>query len=206
MPESARDAHGHFVIQRRNLILISIFAIFYKVGKLEVKEIKFFGNYTDIGDPAVVTLALYSIYFYFLWRYYTAARGVSAWAEFVQSGRIWVDTKCQGIAKHKWLEGYDSINSGVFIRGRTWFSLDVEGDVNEKKGAFDTSSKTSFGPVQEQMTFSAEIWHWRVWSYIHAIITRAAFSDYVFPYILASIALLELLDFKFIMHLTLLFK
>lgn len=194
MPESARNPHENFVIQRRNLVIMSIFVLFYKVGHLDVKTIKFFGNQVDIGNPDVVLFALHIIFFYFLWRYYTAFRTISGWSEFIGSGRIWSDTKFKSIAKEKALKIHKSLNSVPYVKQRAWTQLSV---------AVYTSDKGSGDHIEEKVVFSYGALHLRFWSYIHSIITRTSFSDYIFPYVLAFIAALELYDNRIIEKLIL---
>lgn len=187
MAESARDAHEHFVIQRRNLVLISIFIIFYKIGKLDIDEINFFGNNVEIGEPTIVLSALSVFFFYFLWRYYTALRGISGWAEFVKSGRVLSDEKYSSMAIESVLRDYNSYSSKPRIVKREWKRVVFE--------TLATPEEHNKPPINIVKEFGLETCYWRVWSYFYAVLSRTSFSDYVFPYFLAALAALELFGF-----------
>lgn len=68
--------HNRFIRQRRNLILISLFLLFYKIGQLELTKINILGNEVFIHEPKVIFLSIVIFFFYFQWRYFTACSDV----------------------------------------------------------------------------------------------------------------------------------
>lgn len=184
MPDSGYDERDHFIKQRRNLILISLFMIFYKVGKLDLEKVNFFGNETTVGNPEIVFYALIVFFVYLLWRYYTACRAVEGGGKFIASSKSWSLGKCkERVIKHI-LTLQDSY-SDVYIKKWNWkelvyaYSLSrINNGIHEKVG--------------KEMVFGPEIWHLRLWSPIYSIINHGAFSEYIFPYVIAVLAIAEM--------------
>ena len=71
----------HFSRQRRNLILISLFYIFYLLAGIEFNQIYFLGNQADIKRPELVSYALALFFVYYFWRYFTACNEISGIAK-----------------------------------------------------------------------------------------------------------------------------
>ncbi len=76
-----------FTRQRRNLIISSLFVIFYASGNLEISQISILGNTAKIGNPQIIYFILGLFYVYFFWRYYTVCRDVRGYYRFIESWR-----------------------------------------------------------------------------------------------------------------------
>ncbi len=187
MAESGNTARDHFIRQRRNLVLMSLFVIFYRIGELEIDQINFLGNETTIGNPAVVTFSLGVFFTYFLWRYYTACRevaGVTNFFKVIQDKAYLID---YGHAR-KVVKKLDNLRTGPSHKGpkqlRNSFIYEIsEKDVNginhHVRGEFTTS-----------LSHSVESY---IRGFFFAICNTSAFSEYVLPYLLGMLAIMEFL-------------
>jgi hypothetical protein len=182
------DEHSHFVRQRRNLILISLLMLFYKVADLKLTQIDILGNHATIGNPSIVTFALGIVFFYYLWRYYTACKESFG----IRQVRDAYFERIEKICKPLVFDNVKLNHSGVSIS---------EISPQEKFWSRFTY-RVKLMPRGEPMSkhdFTVNlipIYMMRAIGYV--ILHRSVFTEYIFPYILAALALLEFCNIKII--------
>lgn len=186
MPDGSHDPYQHFNIQRRNLIIVSVVAIIFVLGEFNLEKISFLGNEATINEPNIIYWMFYSFFIYFLWRYYSASRGISGFSTFLRSSRTWIERYCQIKIKNELSDKYDDVafRSSPDLHERTWAHISFRYCYNADKQKFH-------GELQykdEVSSFHKEIFHLRIWSYVHAFFNSTDFSTYIFPYIIACIA------------------
>lgn len=180
-PDKDQD---HFVKQRRNFILISLFIIFYEAAGLSIQEINFFGNKTTIDNPEIVTKAIYLIFAYFFWRYYTACREVSGVLDFFSACNSWAEQKGQNYLNEKYTKSEDEHTKyTVHIAGRDYLIL---------KYLIVKKRTREFGPVERTESVHALKYIaivYTILSYFFIALKTSKFSEYILPYILGLIAI-----------------
>lgn len=198
MAESGINPRDHFIRQRRNLVLISLFAIFYKAGGLKLLQVNFFGNVTAIERPEIVSFALVGFFVYFLWRYYSACNevcGISnfwliyrnkkqdfAWrhARYYAARKLQLDPRDFDVERNAAKDRY-----GQEIDREQFRISGMTKDMKEQKAAI----LKEMGDINIK---GVRLCYVRVKAMLHCVAKSSAFSEYVVPYVLASWAGLEL--------------
>ena len=176
-----KDELSHFIRQRRNLVLISLFIIFYKVGNLELTTVNFLGNQTKIGNPEVITFCLSVFFSYFLWRYYTACREIGGISRFLMRCTDWAENKARDYIQRKEFGKKKVYSNQIQLIGR-------------EKGAriyrvFDNKSE----PLNQGREVKTRYYYslMKTISVIPTIFKTSTFSEYILPYVIAAIAIIE---------------
>lgn len=195
MPDGSHDPYLHFNIQRRNLILISVSSIFYVLGRFEIQKISLLGNEANIGNPNVLYWIFYSLFGYFFWRFYSAFNDIGGWGKFVESGRAWVDNDCAQKLETRILSNCKAavFTAPPYIYFRSLKSISFQYEFRDD----DTNEFGSLEYVKGEEHFGKEIYHLRLWSYVHAMLNRSAFSTYIFPFLLSLSALILVTGFRY---------
>lgn len=72
MSESGLTPQEHFIKQRRNLVLISVFLILINLGGVEFNNLSILGNTATVKNPNLFYYMILISSLYLLWRYNTA--------------------------------------------------------------------------------------------------------------------------------------
>jgi hypothetical protein len=72
MSDSAKDPHEHFIKQRRNLVLISVFLILVNLGGIKFENVNILGNTATVQNPNLFYFLIVISSFYLFWRYHSA--------------------------------------------------------------------------------------------------------------------------------------
>lgn len=183
--DSDKDPRQHFIKQRRNLIGISLFVIFYKVGNLQINEINFFGNKTTITNHDAVLFFLAVFFIYFLWRYYTAFKEIGGLSNFFRVCSVWVEKKAQRSIHKETCKKYPGVKNRGWspeLITRHWYVLEYNVCT-----AFDI-----YGDGHRQLErLVFRVIALRVFSPFYAIIQTSSFSEYILPFVLAILAACE---------------
>ena len=183
------DATVGLVRQRRNLVLLSVVIFFASVSGLHVKgDIHFFGTSLEVSQHRYLYLAIWFVWWWFLYRYYQyyAKEGASKVRTAVQEHfrnvllqKLNREVRAEQPGKRPTDDGYRSYESvGCFHRFRVCAELAI------------TRCDQSGGHQQlrdweqiEPGVFFLEF----VGTYIHFLVRRTEFSDYWFPLVFAAI-------------------
>lgn len=187
------NAKDHFIKQRRNLFAVSLFVIFYKSADFIIKEINIIGNRAEIGNPDIISISLTIAFLYFLWRYYTACREVSGIQQFITACAGWAEAKCKKRVFNKYIKNKARQYTGVDLIERKNLTLTFI-----IRGTYDPSNDT----VEEEKVHIK--WLYRLYlplSIIPITLQTSNFTEYVLPYILAFLAILEFTEFGIVSHL-----
>lgn len=173
--------HSRFIRQRRNIVLISLFIIFYKVGNLELTVVNFLGNETKIGNPEIVTFALGIFFIYFLWRYYTICREVGGVKSFWSQCTSWAEDKAQQYVVRKEFPKKRVKPNTVQLVGRSFASrtYNIRADLDS--------------PANEDRKVTVRYYYilMKIISVVPTILRTSSFSEYVLPFFIAAIAISE---------------
>jgi hypothetical protein len=110
---------------------------------------------------------------------------VSGWTKFIDAGRQWVENHIAQQIENMVFSNHNdaSFTTSPYVYNRSIqflsFNYEFRGDDYHENLA---------SPGEGPEHYGKEIYHLRVWSYIHAVIFRSAFSTYIFPYVLAFVA------------------
>lgn len=195
--ETAKN--DHFIRQRRNLILISVFIIFMQVVGLEVDKISFLGNSAEITNSDKFPFMVFTIFIYFLWRYYTACREVTGWRQFkfdISSRATNLCVKNVDKAINRKKRSYImELSAQAHDRDRLFPVILVK---VVKRGARKLYKETGkINALKWQNTRIKIKWHHCfnvLYSGVDVILTTSKFSEYVLPYLLSVLAVLEFFD------------
>lgn len=200
MPDSGINNQDHFVKQRRNLVLISLFVVFYKAGDLAIEKINLLGNETDIGNPEIVHLSLGIFFLYFLLRYYTACRAVSGVKKFWRACQAWFEKRCRHQIHAVLKANNINYTSEPHVKKSAFFEVQITFRPNpsfshEAHGKEIPARLVEQGKHEEYVySYGVKYWPWRFYSAIYSIFNYTYFLEYVFPYMLALLAVLELFE------------
>ncbi len=193
MVDSGKTPEEHFIKQRRNLILISLFVIFYEVGNLTIEEINFLGNKSKLGNPEIVTFFLIVAFTYFSLRYYTACREIKGISKFLYGCSARAENKCKAFVTKKYFEPQKEKFKAVDQITRTKFTRTYMLR-SERRGE-------NGEPLHVKIVVKCRFIYNYTLSLLPTIIHTSKFTEYVLPYIIAIIAGLELLDYSLISQL-----
>lgn len=177
---SEDTSRAYFLRQRRNLILISLFVIFYKAGDLRLDKVELFGNETTIGNPQIVTFAVGCFFLYFLWRHYVYSGEMGGISNFTMACDNWAEERCRRYISrtHSTAKKKIPVHKVELITRKKWeytFRIVPE----------DAYGKTVGVKVKWPLI------KYRILSVIPVILKQSSFSEYVVPYILAILAIAE---------------
>lgn len=176
-----KDEISSFIRQRRSLILISLFIIFYKIGNLELNTVNFLGNETKIGNPEVITFSLGVFFLYFLWRYYTACREIGGVSRFWMSCTGWAEDKARNYIQRKEFGKKKIYSSRVELIRR-------ETGARTYRVFDDRDDPASQGrEIKTRYYYSLM----KVFSVAPTVFRTSTFSEYILPYAIAAIAIAE---------------
>ncbi len=179
--------HNRFIRQRRNLILVSLFLLFYKIGQLELTQVNILGNEVIIHEPNIVFWAMLTFFFYFQWRYFTACNDVIG-VRLCKAGYLSILDKAARKKAYKILQGrIGNIDQIELSQNRhTHFSVKritnrpyEEQELIKKQGSFNIAG---FGLLAT---------HIKAISYY--ALNDNTFSEYLFPYLLALAAIIAII-------------
>ncbi len=204
MPDSGKTPKDHFILQRRNLIIISLCAIFFKAAKLEIDKLNFFGNQTSIGNPSIAIWCITGFFIYFLWRYYTACRDIGGVSKFYRSvcdkqndtmrnyilSTLHKRAQKAAIAKDAYQLNLPQDEDGFTTKGNIVNPATMYlHPSNEQKITRDAALQQKVGSIDlNLLQTSAHL----VRATIYCILNRTEFGEYMVPYVLALWAGLEL--------------
>lgn len=200
MAESGINLREHFVKQRRNLILISLFAIFYKAGGLKLEEINILGNVTTLERPEVVSVGLIAFFVYFLWRYYSVCHesgGISElWHSYLYTVRLfdWYHIRYR-IAKRLQLDPRDFSVSRNSVTDRYGQDTGVESYAISISPSLLQEKKELLEKIGKPKLDIFSLFYVRIKAIYPCFFKSSTFSEYVVPYILAGLAAVELAGF-----------
>lgn len=198
MAESGVNPRDHFTRQRRNLVLVSLFAIFYKAGGLKLSQINFFGNVTNIERPEIISSALVAFFVYFLWRYFSACNEACGISNFWVSYRsmkqdfAWKHARYYVAKKLQLAYSLFSVDRNV--------AKDISGQEIDREQfrvtGLTNDMKQDKAKLLKKMgdinITGLRLYYVRIKAMLHCIIKRSEFSEYIMPYMLAICAVLEL--------------
>lgn len=179
-----KDEKAHFIRQRRNLVLISLFILFYKVGNLKVDTISFLGNQTSIGNPEIITFSLGVFFTYFFWRYYTSCREIGGVRNFWSLCTSWAEDETQKHVQRKEF-GKKKIQSSqiALILRETGARTYLVSEGKDNSLSQDKKIKVRF-----YYSFM------KIFSIIPTIFKTSSFSEYLLPYVMAGLVIAEFLN------------
>jgi hypothetical protein len=209
MSENSNDA---FIRQRRNLIIMSFIVISFKVGKLQVGDLDALGARFHVGNQDAITPMMLMLLAYFFWRYYGAFGDSGAWQVLTDKGFDYLKGRTRDLAyerakdviKKKKESSNDSLEKSVLDAQLENLSFDdVDSAVNEWlswtykfKYNRNIAEKlyTNMPPKLEIVFDGCELARKRVACCWYLFFKRSAFSEYIFPFILAIIAAFEIFN------------
>tara|TARA_R110000787_G_scaffold131798_12_gene243943 strand:- start:46173 stop:46760 length:588 start_codon:yes stop_codon:yes gene_type:complete len=180
------DDREIFRRQRRNLIAASIITAFYHAAELTFPEINILGNKVEIANPTVVSFSITTAFFYFLWRYYTSCREVSGIAKFFNACQMWASERAREYVNRIYVRP----NAQRFADAQLIKGGRIELEFILRRIDHDGDNET--------IKVRGRYWLYQAVSFIPTTLQTSKFSEYVLPYIIALIAILELFDLKFI--------
>lgn len=192
MNQNNENTEKKFLTQRRNLIIVSLFIIFYNSAGLEITKINFFGNVTNIGNPSLIPTVILLFFLYFLWRYYTNCRAVSGVKKFLFSCKEWGEDKslikAEKIMVKKYrLENIERYSPKPYISNRGKLKSTYTMQVRLPVKGHDMKHTH-----QIDHEIGKEVILLKLFSPFHSIMHSTTFLEYIFPYLLALAAALEI--------------
>lgn len=173
-----------FVRQRRNILVVSIIIILYKAGDINIDVINILGNQIKIGDNRVVVAGLVVAFLYFMWRYYTACREALGIRQFRSACVEWAEKKCARSLEKKYLKNSDQYIQVDNIERRKWHLV----------YKLTKKQTNTFG---EQDTHEVTVIYryiaYKIVAPIFTTLNTSTFSEYVLPYLVATVAALALM-------------
>jgi hypothetical protein len=185
------DENIRFVRQRRNLILISLVVIFYKAGSLTVNKIDILGNSITVGNPEIVSFALATVFVYYAWRYYTVCREVLG---FTNCKNAYYE-RLQKICRKNSIQQVLLSNPGMELNscnvvGRQWDKITYSIGINKPHTYPGKEVKITVGTIP---VYAAR-------SVFYIIFHTSQFTEYLLPFLLAFLAVLELCSYPVTMN------
>ncbi len=177
-----------FLRQRRNLIIVCCILIFLKFSKVQISNFGILGvEFSSFNNPESIYLAIWVGWIYFVIRYYQY---------FSQEGLQNFKRELSKIIELKSIPLIKSMISKVqpkivdrnvsyqILQSWNWkYSGDIDNDKNES-GNITGINIERFEYDLPQSRFYPML----IRSFVHIIVNRSAFSDYIFPIFLALFA------------------
>ncbi|MBU6475019.1 MAG: hypothetical protein KGL10_00855 [Alphaproteobacteria bacterium] len=196
---------------------MSFLIIAFKAGKLHIGGMDALGTQFRIGNPAALPPMMFALLVYFLWRYCGGFGDTLAWQLLFNQGSDYLADKINDFAfqkaKEKISAEKEATNDPLQLNlidkklealvqnnpcDRKWLSWTYKFPLN-----LDTAGKlyaTSKNEVEAVLN-GWELLKKRIACGYYLLIRRSAFSEYLFPFLLAFIAILELSGVKFVEHI-----
>lgn len=198
MPDSGTSPKDHFVKQRRNLVLMSLFIIFYHAANFKISEINILGNKSTIGNPEIVGVSLAIFFFYFCWRYSTALNSMNGFYEVIARVYVVIERTTKEAAEKYVCKMADVKKNDFALRFAP--PRDSRGNLVGKYVFKIVSSKSRLNKAQQNSLgsiFFIEIKGWELlkikcFSFLRSMLKDVEFGEYIFPIFLAFIAYMEI--------------
>lgn len=180
----AHDLSNGLLRQRRNLMLSSSVLLFLGLADAELNSIQILGFSASFGRPEAVVYGLVAVALYFLYRYWLyliqePGRGLRN--EFYR--RLNLSAKAKVIALRD-LQYPDGANLEILEKLGARKSGKLSWTIMVVSGADGGGGNTS-GDLE---IFLKDVWQEAVKSVFMACIARSYFTDYVFPFLMATAA------------------
>lgn len=189
----------HFIKQRKNLILISLFSIFYEAADLEIKELSLFGNKMIIGNPEIISISIFVFFLYFLWRYISAFSeifGLEAFKVKIRKRKIDNGYKLanKSLSKKTKLKAYDEFHISDDRTERHKQNKKFCYSLQSSKARLTDEQKTSLREHSKFCLNRFDTLRTNIYSILSSCVQDTEFGEYIFPLILATLGALELLN------------
>ncbi len=201
---SEAPKHEHFNRQRRNLIAISMFIILYRALGLKVTEISFFGNSASVGAVSLFPAVIFLVILYFSWRYthyLNDEKGLEL--SLTQYRNIFIKN-LKKEAMYLLPKHGNQINRTItdiqrFEEYRSFKHHFVSKELLVTYGYNDTND--SIGKyAREDIKFPIKsFFKSHICAVIEFIFFGSHFSEYLFPYLFAFLAIIELFHFSLVL-------
>lgn len=180
----AHDLSPGLLRQRRNLTLTSSTLLFLSYAQAEISSFQVLGISATFGRPeaVVVSLTLMTVYFFYrYWLYLVQEPGSGFKGEFYRRLNQYSRPKIEELRDRKFPKGKGlEIYEELGVRKQGWGWVMMVGSANIGGGAHQSSDL--------EVPFR-KVWSESIKAFCLSIITRSYFTDYVFPILLAVIAL-----------------
>lgn len=180
----AHDLSPGLLRQRRNLTLTSSALLFLAFAQAEIHSFKIVGISATFGRPEAVVVGLAVTTLYFLYRYWLyllqePASGVRA--EFFRRLNKYARPKIKALRDSKFPDGEGlAIDEELGVRKKGLGWIIMVGSSKDEAGGYRASDLVV--PLRK-------VWAESIGAMLLAIAMRSYFTDYVFPFALAAIAL-----------------
>ncbi len=170
----------YLIRQRRNLLALSSFLIVFNFADVSIAKVSLLGTELLIGDPAKLKIFIWTIWSYFLLRYY----------------QYWKDEPDTGLIK-TFKNRFEIYGKKFRQRDHIQDRLGSTAQYNlNRKGLFTWHySAMILNPALGQYEAKDDIqipfikiYIWYLKSFLYVCIKTPRVSEYVFPFILAAIA------------------
>jgi hypothetical protein len=181
----------HFLKQRRNLMIISLLIIFYKVGEADFSKPSFLGNEVTLEKPEAIPFFLSVFLVYFSLRYYTAFREEGCGRDFIEKIHtgvkhnmyVWAHRKIVKTGAR--MDTRKSVESGWVYVYKYGGSMIFEGK--------EISSSKDGWKLQASKKRIASMW---LIAILDAIFRTSQFTTMLLPFFLATLAGLEFSEIR----------
>lgn len=195
---------------RRNLLFISVFSIAYRAMKLNLKTIPFPGNVTADYDHSLLSAGIFLFLLYFAFRFTAAFYDIRGWQElktiFVNE---FIDYFKNGVAKKAaWVAATANVRDlhHVNVEYISDFqyeklpSLFADIKIRARVVTYTKSFTANNMDVAIQLS-KQHIRKGYAYATYRTLFSRSAFSEYLFPFILACIAVCEMFHLSIVIPL-----
>jgi len=165
-------------------MLISLILIFIQFSKVKIESVTFLGiKFSEaFGNPKSIYVALWILFFYFLTRYYQY---------FMQEGIHKLNDTFYQILNQEIIDISEKIIKNIHKKAEIFGYIDLKKHENKDLDiSFQYPDENQNGKIKIEKTniSSTEIYYRKGKSFIKIIFNTSAFTDYVFPLILALLA------------------
>tara|TARA_R110001599_G_scaffold352170_2_gene586172 strand:- start:592 stop:1167 length:576 start_codon:yes stop_codon:yes gene_type:complete len=183
--DQAHDLSPGLLRQRRNLTLTSAALLFLSFAEAEIHSFQILGISATFGRPEAVVVGLTAMAFYFLYRYALYLRQEPAFglrSEFFSRLNRYAKPKILNLRDHKYPAGKGlELAEELGVRKASKLSWTIlVGSQQDGAGGYMTNDLVV--PLKE-------VWWEAVKASLMAVVARSYFTDYVFPFLLAAVAL-----------------
>lgn len=183
--DQAHDLSPGLLRQRRNLTLTSAALLFLSFAEAEIHSFQILGISASFGRPEAVVYGLTSMAFYFPYRYALYLQQEPAFglrSEFFRRLNRYAQSKIIDLRDHKYPAGKGlEIAEDLGVRKASLLSWKIQvGSQKDGAGGYRTS---------ELIVPLKNVWWQAIMAGFMAVVARSYFTDYVFPFLLAVVAL-----------------
>ena len=186
--------------QKRKLMLISFFIIFYKAAGIAPEKINIFGNTADVKNPEALVFGIGVLLFYFLWRYFISISETVGFSSF-RDGYITLRERISWKhAQKKFLKKLGNTKKAFNLYSDTekkyifgyfykviFRLMDISGDLDK-----ESKDKIRDWAKNKKIYLGGfEFFLLKIWVITRYLLQDYRFSEVILPFILAAFAAFE---------------